>query len=32
MIPVFRVEKYSEYANTKIRKLISDEIQKYMLR
>lgn len=30
MIPVFRVEEYREYPNTQIRKLTSDEIQKYM--
>ena len=30
MSPVFRVEEYKEYPNTQIRKLTSDEIQKYM--
>lgn len=30
MQPVFIVEEYREYANTKIRRLTSDEIQKYM--
>lgn len=30
MTPVFRVEEYREYPNTQIRKLTSDEIQKYM--
>ena len=30
MNPVFIIEEYREYANTKIRKLTSDEIQKYM--
>ena len=30
MNPIFIVEEYSEYANTQIRKLTSDEIQKYM--
>lgn len=30
MTPVFIVEEYREYANTQIRKLTSDEIQKYM--
>ena len=30
MSPIFIVEKYREYANTQIRKLTSDEIQKYM--
>ncbi len=30
MAPVFRVEEYKEYPNTQIRKLTSDEIQKYM--
>lgn len=30
MQPVFIVEEYREYANTQIRKLTSDEIQKYM--
>ena len=30
MKPVFIMEEYREYANTKIRKLTSDEIQKYM--
>ena len=28
--PVFRVEKYKEYPNTQIRKLTTDEIQKYI--
>lgn len=31
MNPIFIVEEYREYANTQIRKLASDEIQKYML-
>ena len=31
MTPVFRVEEYREYPNTQIRKLTSEEIQKYML-
>ena len=31
MVPVFRVDEYKEYANTQIRELTSDEIQKYML-
>ena len=30
MTPVFSVEEYREYPNTQIRKLTSDEIQKYM--
>lgn len=30
MKPIFIVEEYKEYANTQIRKLTSDEIQKYM--
>ena len=30
MKPVFIVEEYREYTNTQIRKLTSDEIQKYM--
>lgn len=30
MTPVFSVEKYREYPNTQIRKLMPDEIQKYM--
>jgi len=30
MKPIFIVEEYREYANTQIRKLTSDEIQKYM--
>ena len=30
MAPVFQVEGYKEYPNTQIRKLTSDEIQKYM--
>lgn len=30
MNPVFIVEEYREYANTQIRKLTSDETQKYM--
>ena len=30
MSPVFRVEEYEEHPNTQIRKLTSDEIQKYM--
>lgn len=30
MAPVFAVEEYKEYANTQVRKLTSDEIQKYM--
>ena len=30
MNPIFIVEEYREYANTQIRKLASDEIQKYM--
>ena len=30
MKPVFMMEEYREYANTQIRKLASDEIQKYM--
>ena len=28
--PIFAVEEYKEYANTQIRKLTSNEIQKYM--
>lgn len=31
MTPVFKVEKYTEYENTQIRKLTADEIGKYML-
>lgn len=30
MKPIFIVEEYKEYSNTQIRKLTSDEIQKYM--
>lgn len=30
MNPIFIVEEYREYANTQIRKLTSNEIQKYM--
>ena len=30
MAPVFIVKKYREYANTQVRKLTSDEIQKYI--
>ena len=30
MAPVFIVKEYREYANTQVRKLTSDEIQKYM--
>ena len=30
MNPIFIVEEYREYANTRIRKLTPDEIQKYM--
>lgn len=30
MTPVFSVEEYREYPNTQIRKLMPDEIQKYM--
>ena len=30
MNPIFIVEEYREYANTQVRKLTSDEIQKYM--
>ena len=30
MKPVFIIEEYREYVNTQIRKLTSDEIQKYM--
>ena len=30
MVPVFYVEEYKEYPYTQIRKLTSDEIQKYM--
>lgn len=30
MKPIFIVEEYREYANTQIRKLTADEIQKYM--
>lgn len=30
MKPIFIIEEYREYANTQIRKLTSDEIQKYM--
>lgn len=30
MTPVFSIEEYREYPNTQIRKLKSDEIQKYM--
>lgn len=30
MQPIFMAEEYKEYANTQIRKLTSDEIQKYM--
>ena len=30
MKPVFIVEEYREYAKTQIKKLTSDEIQKYM--
>lgn len=28
--PVFIMEEYREYANTQVRKLTADEIQKYM--
>lgn len=28
--PVFRIDDYKEYPHTQIRKLTSDEIQKYM--
>ena len=30
MSPVFRVEEYKEYPQTQVRKLTSDEIEKYM--
>ena len=30
MKPLFIVEEYKEYADTQVRKLTSDEIQKYM--
>lgn len=30
MKPVFIIEEYKEYANTQVRKLTSEEIQKYM--
>ena len=30
MAPVFIIKEYREYANTQVRKLTSDEIQKYM--
>ena len=30
MATVFIIKKYREYANTQVRKLTSDEIQKYM--
>ena len=30
MKPIFTIEEYKEYANTQIRKLTSNEIQKYM--
>ena len=30
MKPIFAVEEYKEYANKQIRKLTSNEIQKYM--
>ena len=30
MAPVFIVKEYREYVNTQVRKLTSDEIQKYM--
>ena len=30
MKPIFAIEEYKEYANTQIRKLTSNEIQKYM--
>lgn len=30
MKPIFIIEEYREYANTQIRKVTSDEIQKYM--
>ena len=30
MKPIFMMEEYQEYTNTQIRKLTSDEIQKYM--
>lgn len=30
MKPVFIIEEYREYANTQVRRLTSDEIQKYM--
>lgn len=30
MKPIFVIEEYKEYANTQIRKLTSDEIQKYL--
>ncbi len=29
-LPVFTVAEYKEYANTQIRKLTSNEVQKYM--
>ena len=31
MEPIFIVEEYKEYANTQVRKLIFDEMQKYIL-
>ena len=31
MKPIFIVKEYKEYANTEVRKLTSDEIQRYML-
>ncbi len=30
MQPIFIVEEYREYANTQVRRLTSDEIQKYL--
>ena len=31
MMPVFSVEQYKEFPNTKVRKLTADEIEKYMI-
>ena len=32
MKPLYAIEEYQEYPNTQVRKLISEEIQKYMLK
>jgi hypothetical protein len=30
MNPIFKVEKYIEYPNTKVKRLIKEEIEKYI--